>query len=219
MIALDNVSITFGQMISYGLGAGLADVPNGWRYMVAVGGVPPIILTLLLPTCPESPRQLLSHDKVEEATLVVRKVFPHATDEQVLSKVENIRWTVHQEKYSMTDKTLWWQFKQLHSVPENLRALICACAVMAISQLGGFNTLMYYSATLFALVGFDKPTAVSIVVGATNFVFTFLNMTVIDKMGRRRILLITVIGMVRTSTQLTYHLSQALTRNSPSLCR
>lgn len=60
---------------------------------------------------------------------------------------------------------------------------------------GGFNTLMYYSATLFSLVGFSKPTAVSIVVGATNFVFNFLNMVVIDKFGRRQILLVIVLGM------------------------
>jgi len=55
---------------------------------------------------------------------------------------------------------------------------------------------MYYSGTLFALVGFDKPTLVSLVVGATNFVFTLLNMFIIDKVGRRRILNCTVIGMV-----------------------
>lgn len=56
---------------------------------------------------------------------------------------------------------------------------------------------MYYSATLFSLVGFNKPTAVAIVVGATNFLFTFVNLVVIDKLGRRIILLVTVLGMVR----------------------
>lgn len=66
----------------------------------------------------------------------------------------------------------------------------------SVSQLGGFNTLMYYSATLFSLVGFDKPTAVAIVVGGTNFVFTCLNMAIIDKAGRRIILIVTVLGMV-----------------------
>ena len=74
-----------------------------------------------------------------------------------------------------------------------------------MSQLGGFNTLMYYSATLFGLVGFDKPVAVSIVVGATNFLFTLLNMFIIDRAGRRRILLITVAGMVRLCVGITSH--------------
>lgn len=55
---------------------------------------------------------------------------------------------------------------------------------------------MYYSSTLFAMVGFNKPVAVSIVVGGTNFLFGFINFAVIDRFGRRVVLLITVLGMV-----------------------
>ncbi|KAF5650789.1 ITR1-inositol permease [Fusarium tjaetaba] len=181
MIAFDNLSVTLGQLASYGLGAALTDVPHGWRYMIAIGGVPPIILAALLPRCPESPRQLIAHGKRDEAEQCLRRVYPAATEDQLKSKPERIIWTV--------------EFKQLHCVPSNLRALISACTVMAISQLGGFNTLMYYSATLFSLVGFNKPTAVAIVVGATNFLFTFVNLVAIDKLGRRIILLVTVLGM------------------------
>ncbi|KAL1861341.1 hypothetical protein VTK73DRAFT_7142 [Phialemonium thermophilum] len=195
MIAFDNLSVTLGQLVSYALGAAFTDVRYGWRIMVAVGGIPPAVLVFLLPWCPESPRQLFSHGRVEEATQVIARVYPHATPEQVKAKADRILWTIEAEAELMSDKTLWWQFKKLHSVPANLRALVTACAVMAISQLGGFNTLMYYSGTLFALVGFAKPTAVSIVIGATNFLFTGLNMWIIDRAGRRRILLITVLGM------------------------
>ncbi|RSL98188.1 hypothetical protein CDV31_012722 [Fusarium ambrosium] len=195
MIAFDNLSVTLGQLVSYGLGAAFTDVPHGWRYMVAVGGVPPIILAALLPRCPESPRQLIAHGKRDEAEKCLRQVYPDATDAQMKAKVDRLVWTVEVESQVVSDKSLWWQFKQLHCVPSNLRALISACTVMAISQLGGFNTLMYYSATLFSLVGFNKPTAVAIVVGATNFLFTFVNMVVIDKAGRRIILLVTVLGM------------------------
>ncbi|KAL0932921.1 myo-inositol transporter [Colletotrichum truncatum] len=194
MIAFDNMSVTLGQLISYALGAGFTEVPHGWRYMVAVGGLPPIALGLLLPWCPESPRQLISHGKIEEATRVIRRVYPHATEEQVRAKMGHMTWAVEVEAQA-TSTSLWHRFKQLHVVPSNLRALICACAIMAISQLGGFNTLMYYSGVFFGLVGFDKPVAVSIVVGATNFVFSLVNLLVIDRIGRRRILLFTVLGM------------------------
>lgn len=68
--------------------------------------------------------------------------------------------------------------------------------VLKVSQLGGFNTLMYYSSTLFSMVGFNKPVVVSIVVGGTNFLFGFVNFAVIDRFGRRIVLLITIIGMV-----------------------
>lgn len=57
---------------------------------------------------------------------------------------------------------------------------------------------MYYSSTLFGMVGFNKPVAVSIVVGATNFLFGFVNFAFIDRYGRRVVLLITVLGMVST---------------------
>lgn len=66
---------------------------------------------------------------------------------------------------------------------------------MAISQLGGFNTLMYYSATLFAIVGFTNATAVAITVSGTNFIFSIVNLVLVDKFGRRRLLTVTVLGM------------------------
>lgn len=131
MIALDNLSVTLGQLISYAFGAAFTEVPHGWRYMVAIGGVPPIILAFLLPKCPESPRQLLAHDKVAEATECISRIYPEATEEQVRSKVEYMAWTIQVEAQAVRDKSLWWQFKQLHCVGSNLRALISACAVMA----------------------------------------------------------------------------------------
>lgn len=131
MIAFDNMSVTLGQLVSYALGAAFTDVPHGWRYMVTIGGIPPIILALLLPWCPESPRQLFSHGKIEEGTKVIARVYPHAMEAQVKAKVDHILWTIQAEEEITADKSLWWQFKQLHCVPSNLRALVCACAVMA----------------------------------------------------------------------------------------
>lgn len=84
---------------------------------------------------------------------------------------------------------------KLHTVPGNLRALVVACLIMGLSQMCGFNTLMYYSATLFKMVGFSNSIAVGIVVGATNFVFSCIAVKYIDRIGRRRMLVGTVWGM------------------------
>ncbi|KAF7594313.1 myo-inositol transporter [Aspergillus hancockii] len=111
------------------------------------------------------------------------------------AKARLIRHPIEEATSSVSDKSLLWQMRQLFTVGPNVRAPITACAVMAVSQLGGFNTLMYYCATLFSMVGFDKPTVVSIVVGATNFIFGFPNFTFIDRFGRRRMLLVIVLGM------------------------
>lgn len=131
MIAFDNLSVTFGQLISYALGAALTDVPNGWRWMVAIGGVPPIILACLLPQCPESPRQLIAHGKIDEARVVIARVYSSATEEQLKSKMDHLVYSIEAESQLVASKSLWWQFKQLHCVPSNLRALTVACAVMA----------------------------------------------------------------------------------------
>lgn len=63
---------------------------------------------------------------------------------------------------------------------------------------------MYYASTLFSMVGFDKPTVVSIVVGATNFIFGFPNFIFIDRFGRRRMLLVTILGMASILFKIVY---------------
>lgn len=196
MIAFDNMSVTLGQLVSYGLGAGFTYIPHGWRYMVGLGALPAILLTALLPMCPESPRQLLLHGRSEQALYILRRTYPNATEQQLTGKLDLIRQSVIDLQLMMGEKSVRSRFLQLFTEGSTRRALICACIVMAVSQLSGFNTLMYYSSTLFGLVGFNQPTVVSIVVGATNFLFTLFNMFIIDRVGRRPILLWTISGMV-----------------------
>lgn len=195
MIGLDNMSITGGQLISYGIGAAFAHVNHGWRYMAGLGAVPAIVLCFLLPFSPESPRQLICQGKTEEAAKVIARIFPHGTSEQVQQKVMHITYHIEQARSHHGDKSIWWQLKQLYVIPSNFRAMFAACGLMAISQLGGFNSLMYYSSTLFALVGFSNPVAVGTVIAATNFIFTVVNLLLVDRVGRRRILLSTMWGM------------------------
>jgi SP family myo-inositol transporter-like MFS transporter 13 len=96
---------------------------------------------------------------------------------------------------SLANESLLTGLARIFTNPATGRAVLTACVVMAISQLGGFNTLMYYSATLFSIVGFNNATAVAITVSATNFVFSILNLVLVDKFGRRRLLTVTILGM------------------------
>ncbi|KAH8898909.1 general substrate transporter [Thozetella sp. PMI_491] len=207
MIGLDNMSITGGQLISYGVGAAFASVPGGWRYMAGGGAIPALILMALLPFCPESPRQLIYHNKSEEAAKVIRRIFPQGTDKDVANKVAHITFYVEQAKALHEGKSKWWQLKQLYVVRGNLHAMIAACGLMAISQLCGFNALMYYSPTLFALVGFSNPVAVGTVIAGTNFIFTWINLMIIDRVGRRRIVLVTTpfMGLFLVVAAICFH--------------
>jgi SP family myo-inositol transporter-like MFS transporter 13 len=93
---------------------------------------------------------------------------------------------------------------ELFGRPENRRALGVACMLQGAQQLCGFvrnwylvrrrmltsqNTLMYFSATIFAMVGFRQPTATAMLIALTNFAFTIVALFAIDRIGRRRILL------------------------------
>ncbi|KAL4895164.1 general substrate transporter [Aspergillus ambiguus] len=195
LIGLNNMSITGGQVIAYAIGAAFAHVSHGWRYMVGLGGVPPIVLFALLPFCPESPRHLAYNGKLAEARAVLKRIYRSASEEQIDTVLSAICDACDEARAINASGTGWEKIKQLHTIPSNLRALVAACGLMVISQLSGFNALMYYSSTLFSTVGFSNPTAVGLVVAGGNFVMTGVNMMIIDRVGRRRLLLSTVWGM------------------------
>ncbi|KAG2162545.1 hypothetical protein JADG_002284 [Aureobasidium aubasidani] len=162
--------------------------------MAGLGALPPIILVCLLPFCPESPRQLIYHNKLEEAEVVIRKIYQGASESQIRNKVALINQSCELSKEINESETRWSKIKRLHQ-GSNFRALLVACGLAFVAQMSGFNTLMYYSSTLFALVGFSNPVAVGLVVAGTNFVMTWVNMMVVDPFGRRKLLVYTVWGM------------------------
>ncbi|KAH7132465.1 general substrate transporter [Dendryphion nanum] len=201
MVAFNNMSVTFGQFVASALGAGFAQVGNpntsqAWRATVGIGAAPAILLAILLMWCPESPRQLVSHGKSEEAEQVLLRIYPTSTHEQRQAKIASIELSIHEATQTMVDDSIVKTLGRIFTTPATGRAVLTACIIMAISQLSGFNTLMYYSATLFKIVGFNNATAVAITVSATNFIFSIVNLVIVDKFGRRRILLFTVAGMV-----------------------
>lgn len=196
MIGIDNMSITGGQLVAYGVGAGLANTSHGWRYMVGLGAVPAFVLGICLQLCPESPRQLIYQGKLEEATKVVAKIFPNGSDLQVQQKVQRMAIDVEEALVFSGEGGFWRQMKQMYTVPANFRALVAACGLMGMQQFTGYNTLMYYSSTLFGIVGFTNPIAVGTIIAGTGFGCTFIYFLLIDRFGRRFILLATMWGMV-----------------------
>lgn len=135
MIGLNNVSITGGQVISYAIGAAFANVDHGWRYMVGLGGLPSIILACCLPFCPESPRQLIYHDRHEEARHVLQRIFKHATPDQVGVKVRLIEDAVREARSYNEGRSRLQMIQQLHTNPAYFRALVCACGLSMSSPL------------------------------------------------------------------------------------
>ncbi|KAI0062567.1 general substrate transporter [Artomyces pyxidatus] len=207
MVVINVVAITLGQVIAYGIDAGFENVHHGWRWMVGLGTVPAGLQVIFLFFLPESPRILLKRGHVDEARAVMGKIYAHATSEQVDMKVKVLQAAVRQSIVITQTTTFLQRFRSILFVPVNRRALIVACGMQAFQQLCGFNTLMYYSATLFKQIGFNQPTAVGLIVSGTNFIFTLFALKYIDIIGRRKIMLFSAPGMIfgLTLASIAFH--------------
>ncbi|KAG8216199.1 major facilitator superfamily domain-containing protein [Butyriboletus roseoflavus] len=223
MVVLNVVMITLGQVIAYGIDAGFANVNGGWRWMVGLSVVPAVVQLTVLTFLPESrefgilqwvvcivlthgcgliatARILVRRGSMEAAYKVLARVYTTATPEQVERKVNDplnvLHATVRQSIEIANSTTFWQRLGSMLWIPANRRALIVACGMQAFQQLCGFNTLMYYSASLFQEIGFNQPTAVGLIISGTNFVFTLVALKWIDIVGRRRIMLWSSPGMI-----------------------
>jgi sugar porter (SP) family MFS transporter len=154
---------------------------DAWRWMLGVMVVPAVLFSLLLFAIPESPRWLILENNEEAAKPILQRLG----ELNIAAAVSSIRESVkeHQEKL----------FQRRYSKP-----IICAMLLAMFNQLSGINAILYYSPRIFQLAGFDKSQSFShsIFVGVANLVSTLLAMTVIDKLGRKTLLIIGSIGMI-----------------------
>ncbi|SGY46208.1 BQ5605_C001g00397 [Microbotryum silenes-dioicae] len=192
LVTLNVIAITGGQVLAYIINIAFRNVSHGWRFMVGGGAIPPLVQLAFLPFLPETPRYMLRHGKFEETRAVLRKIYPFATEDQIMLKSKVIGVRVQKE---VGEGGLLASWKKLHFVPANFRGLVIACGLQGIQQLCGFNTLMYFSPTLFQSVGFSDPLVIGLVIALTNLLFTFVALIIVDKVGRRRIACWTIPGM------------------------
>ena len=206
LVTIQSLFITGGQVLAYFVGWGLAYSVNGWRWMVGLGAIPAIIQLCLLTQMLETPRWLVKSGNQERARIVLFKIYNGLTSEQRQKSVETVLTSIQtevaqeEELFNPSAHSTSANFKHtLHSllrIPGNRRALTIACMLQALQQLCGFNSLMYFSATIFAMVGFTSPIGASLSIALTNFVFTVFAFNYIDTVGRRKILLRSIPFMV-----------------------
>lgn len=194
LIVTNCIFITGGQLVAYFINWPLTHVDGGWRVSVGLCMVPAVIQLGFFLYLPDTPRYYVIKGDLERAKQVLRKTHSDSSEvhvEALLADMIQSNSTVPGGPVSQ----IWNSIRLIHSRPANLRALILACGLQGIQQFTGFNSLMYFSATIFKTIGFENATAVSIIIAATNFVFTLVALCIIDFVGRRRILLFAIPGM------------------------
>jgi SP family arabinose:H+ symporter-like MFS transporter len=163
------------------------NIAIGWRWMLGLGTVPAVLFLFLLFAVPESPRWLAQHGREEEAGAILRLA---GGAEHAQRQMEDIRGSLAEEE---------GRFSELLTGPFR-RPLVIAVVIMACSQFCGINAIIYYSTRIFAAAGAGKEIGTeelkaaaftsTVWIGLVNLAFTFVAIGLIDRLGRRPLLIL-----------------------------
>ena len=203
LVASFQLSIVVGILAAYLSNAliGVAhDTPDAWRVKLGVAAIPACLFLLLLLRIPDSPRWLLQKGRVGEARQAFDRLampdadalMADAADGDTAPRPERLSWRAHR------------------------KPILLAIGIAAFNQLSGINAILYYLGDIFAMAGFDSLSAdlQSVAIGIANLAATLIGMMMIDRAGRRPLLLVgaagTALALAGVATIYTLDRGQAL---------
>src|SRR2546425_5424158 len=154
-----------------------------WRWKLGVSAVPAAMFFAMLFTIPRSPRWLVAKRRVDEAREVLRAIGQADYEQELQAIVQSID-ADHKQAHEPL-------FSRKYRLP-----IFLAVSIGMFNQLSGINAILYYLNDIFAYAGFSKVSSdlQAVAIGATNLLFTMLAMYVIDRIGRKALLLIGSVG-------------------------
>lgn len=185
LVGLFQFNIVFGILLAYLSNALVGSMELGeseWRWKLGVSALPAAIFLALLLRVPDSPVWLATKGRLAEARSAFRRIgladaeadseLRAIADRPVNSGEERLSWRVHR------------------------RPILLAVALASFNQLAGINAILYYLNDIFARAGSLSPDLQAVLIGVANLVFTVLGMLLIDRVGRRALLLVGALGMM-----------------------
>lgn len=191
LVSLYQLAIVIGINLIYFVNLKIAafgdeswNVEYGWRYMLASGMLPAFLFFILLFFVPESPRWLTSKNRTEKALATLVKVNGYEKGKEIL---EEIRTAITHETGTV---------KELFQ-PGLRKAMLVGIVLALFSQITGINAIIYYAPEIFKSVGIGTESALmqTVILGLVNTIFTFVAIWLIDKAGRKTLLMWGVAGM------------------------
>lgn len=194
LVALFQLNIVIGILVSFFsnyLLSGLGQ--EAWRWMLGVAFFPALVFLVLIFFIPNSPRWLIKLNRISEAREILLKIGGKNVEEEI----EEITESLKSETGAKKEKLFTAGFK---------RPIVYAMLLAAFNQLSGINALMYFSPRIFEMAGFAQNSALlqSVSIGFTNLIFTLIAMTIIDKFGRRTLLIVGSVGMIISLAMVSY---------------
>jgi MFS transporter, SP family, arabinose:H+ symporter len=191
LVGLFQINIVAGILLAYASNyavASLIDGGHAWRWQFGVAAIPAFLFLVFLFGIPRSSRWLVTQNRIEEARQVLEMMGTPNSDAELKEIVDSI----HLERMQRSEPL----FRRKYRLP-----IFLAVTIGMFNQLSGINAILYYANDIFRFGGFSSLSAdkQAVLLGAMNFVATLLAMSVIDKLGRKSLLLI---GSVGTATAL-----------------
>jgi sugar porter (SP) family MFS transporter len=188
MTALNQVMITFGILIAYLSDYGFSGFgADNWRWMFAMEAVPGAALATAMLFVPHTPRWLVEHGRTDEAKTVLRRTR-HLDD--VDAEVDDIAGVAETQRTTSLRQLL---------LGRRLRPFLIVGAVLAfLQQAVGINAVIYFGAQDLKFMGYTTGTAVweAVTLGIVNWFFAVVAVLLLDKIGRKPLLLVGSVGMV-----------------------
>ncbi|QCD77221.1 inositol transporter 4 [Vigna unguiculata] len=198
LVSINGFLITSGQFLSYLINLAFTKAPGTWRWMLGVAGVPAAIQFMLVLSLPESPRWLYRQSKVEEAKHILSKIYrPSEVEEEMRAMEESVKSA--REEEGLIGHSVVQKVKNALGNDVVRRALYAGITVQVAQQFVGINTVMYYSPTIVQFAGIASNStalALSLVTSGLNAVGSVVSMLFIDRFGRRKLMLLSMIGII-----------------------
>jgi sugar porter (SP) family MFS transporter len=186
LVGLFQFNVVFGILVAYFSNYLISLAHFGgleWRWQLGVAAIPAAFFLLMLFGIPRSPRWLVKKGRVQEARAVLQQIG----EENVEQELQEIVQSVHLEQ-GLQNEPL---FTRKYMLP-----IFLAVTIGMFNQLSGINAILYYLNFIFARAGYTKLSGnlQAVAIGATNLLFTMIAMSVIDRLGRKTLLLIGSVG-------------------------
>jgi SP family arabinose:H+ symporter-like MFS transporter len=193
LVAIYQLAIVLGILCSFTINYGLHNIDNNWRWMFATGIIPSVLFFVGLFFIPESPRWLYKAGRKEESLTVLTRIGGES-----LAKVEILE-IAESLQGNHTSVSISELFK-----PSARKVMLIGFILAVLVQVSGINTIVDYAPKILLAAGVEISNALlqTSLVGFINFLFTFVAILFIDKIGRRTLYLIGSMGMVITLVML-----------------
>ncbi|MGQ9592148.1 MAG: sugar porter family MFS transporter [Planctomycetota bacterium] len=190
LVAITQFNIVLGILLAFFSNYIIAELELGdaeWRWMFGVEAFPAAAFFALLFLTPQSPRWLVARGRKGEAHAVLVALGEDAASAG--ERVREIEASLETGERSEEDRFFSRRYR---------KPILLAVAIAAFNQFSGINAILYYAPRIFEMAGSEKAAALlqAVVVGGTNLVFTMLALSVIDRFGRRKLMLAGSIGYI-----------------------